>query len=135
MYCQKCGTQLDDDAQFCKSCGVAMGAAPPAYPPPYPYPYPPQPPVKQTNTLAILGLVLSLVMPLAGLIVSIIARKQCIERGEDGEKLAKAGIIVGAIYSGLVIVILVAAIAIPLIALSPLFDAAMAEFALGAMVV
>ena len=27
MYCQKCGTQLDDDAQFCKSCGKATDAA------------------------------------------------------------------------------------------------------------
>jgi len=111
MYCQRCGTQNDDNAQFCKICGLGLGTAP--YPYPYPPVYPPQPPAKQSNSLALIGLVLSLFMPLAGLIVSIIARKQCIERGEEGERLAKAGIIVGAIYSGLVIVVVVAALAIP----------------------
>jgi hypothetical protein len=106
MYCQRCGTQLDGNAPSCKACGLAAGAPPPyPYPYPYPYPaYPPRPPAKQANTLALVGLVLSIFMPLAGLIVSLIARKQCIERGEDGEKMAKAGIIVGAIYCGLLLV-------------------------------
>ena len=89
MYCQKCGTQLDADAQFCKSCGRAMGTTPC--------------PARPMNTLALLSLVLSICVPIAGLVVSVIARKQCIERGEDGEKLAKAGIIIGAVYCALII--------------------------------
>jgi len=51
MYCQKCGTQLDDDAQFCKSCGAdtdgkpaAVTAAPP----------------RHTNSLAVFGFILTI---------------------------------------------------------------------------
>jgi len=118
MYCQKCGTQLDVDAQFCKGCGTAAGQAV--------QPGPQQQPAKQTNSLALIGLILSAMMPLAGLIVSIIARKQCIERGEDGERLAKAGIIFGAVYCGLILVlvlVLVAILSASFIMLSPAFDA------------
>ena len=28
MYCPRCGTQNDDVAKFCKSCGVGLGVAP-----------------------------------------------------------------------------------------------------------
>jgi hypothetical protein len=117
MYCQKCGVQLDDDAQFCKSCGIAMGTAPYPYASAYPQP------AKQTNNLALLGLILAFVMPAGGLVVSIIARRQCIERGEDGEKLAKAGIIVGAVNSALLLVLLAAMLSVSFIMLSPAFDA------------
>lgn len=40
MYCSKCGTEIKDDASFCRNCGaavgtlpVASGAAAPSYPP------------------------------------------------------------------------------------------------------
>jgi len=121
MNCPRCGTQNDGNAQFCKTCGLSIGTTPYAY---YAAPaYPQQPPAKQTNTLALIGLILAVFMPLAGLIVSVIARKQCAERGEEGEKLAKAGIIVSIAYIALIVLIVAGALAIPFILLSPLFDA------------
>ena len=122
MYCQKCAAEIADGSQFCSVCGTPTGTPPGPTPYPYPYPYSYQPPVKQTNNMALLGLILAFVMPLAGMIISLIARKQCQERGEDGAHLAKAGIIVGAIYSGLVFVILIAALTIPFVMLAPMFN-------------
>jgi hypothetical protein len=120
MYCQTCAAQLVADARFCENCGAALGAPQPYAPPVY------RQPVKPTNNLALLGLILAFVMPVAGLIVSIVARRQCIERGEDGEKMAKIGIIVGVIYSALIFVIFVAALVISFVMLSPAFDAPVA---------
>ena len=50
------------------------------------------------KTLSIVGLVLAIVAPLIGLIVSIIARKQSRAAGFDNG-VAKAGVIVGAILT------------------------------------
>jgi hypothetical protein len=65
---------------------------PPGYPPMYP---------RQTNTMAILSLVLAFVFAPAGLVLGIIARKQIRQTGEDGDGLALAGIIVGGIATAL----------------------------------
>ena len=62
-------------------------AGPPAAPADYP-----------GQTLGIVGLVLAIVAPLIGLIVSIIARKQSREAGFENQ-LAKIGVIVGAILT------------------------------------
>ena len=129
MYCHKCAAEITDESRFCKICGTPTGApanpSPNTYPYTYPYPYPYQTPMKQTNNMALVGLILAFVMPIAGLIVSIVARRQCIERGEDGEQMAKAGIIVSAVYCGLAAVILIAAMAIPLVMLMPMFNQAL----------
>lgn len=50
------------------------------------------------KTLSIVGLVLAIVAPLIGLIVSVIARKQSRAAGFDNG-VAKAGVIVGAILT------------------------------------
>lgn len=50
------------------------------------------------KTLGIVGLVLAIVAPVVGLIISIVARKQSREAGVDNG-LAKAGVIVGAILT------------------------------------
>jgi hypothetical protein len=52
---------------------------------------------RPTNTLAILALVMAFAFPPAGLVLGIIARKQIRETGEEGDGLALAGIIIGAI--------------------------------------
>lgn len=65
---------------------------PPGYPPMYP---------RQTNTMAILALVLAFVFAPAGLVLGIVARKQIRQTGEDGDGLALAGIIVGGIATAL----------------------------------
>ncbi|RKW70693.1 DUF4190 domain-containing protein [Galactobacter caseinivorans] len=51
----------------------------------------------KTNTMAIVGFVLAFVVNIAGLIVSIIARKQIKQSGEGGAGLALAGIIISSI--------------------------------------
>ncbi|BCL15489.1 DUF4190 domain-containing protein [Micromonospora sagamiensis] len=100
-------------------------AAPPGYPVPpagyAPYPYPP---VRQTNSLALVSLILS-VMGVAscvtapiGAILGHVARRQIRERGEDGDGLAKAGIIVGWVLTGLIGLAIVAYIALIVFAVS-----------------
>ena len=135
MNCPRCGIENNAGSSFCKSCGLAISPAAQPVQPPYPAYYAPtQQPIRQTNNLALIGLILSFVIPLVGLIVSIVARKQCIERNEDGERLAKAGIIVGAVYGGLLALVFIVAFTIPFIMLSPMFDAPVfSEFA-GMMV-
>jgi hypothetical protein len=78
-------------------------------PPGYGYPPPGYPPVwrRPTNTMAILSLVLAFVFAPAGLVLGIIARKQIRETGEEGDGLALAGIIVGAIASALFVLAIV----------------------------
>jgi hypothetical protein len=56
---------------------------------------------RQTNTMAILSLVLAFVFAPAGLVLGIMARKQIRQTGEDGDGLALAGIIVGGIATAL----------------------------------
>lgn len=71
-----------------------------AYPPPYPgY----GPPARPTNTLAILALVLAFVFAPAGLVLGFIARRQIKETGESGDGLALAGLIIGAIFTAMII--------------------------------
>jgi hypothetical protein len=77
---------------------------PPGYPPPgYGYPAYRRP----TNTLAILALVMAFVFAPAGLVLGIVARKQIRQSGEEGDGLALAGIIVGAIACVLVVLVIV----------------------------
>lgn len=87
-----------------------------AYPGPYAtsgYPQPAYPgygyPPRKTNSLAIAALVLSLagvatcITAPVGAILGHVARKQIRENGEDGEGMAKAGIIIGWILTGLLV--------------------------------
>lgn len=82
MYCNNCGNEIDDKAVICPKCGVATGSKTPVAN------------SDKTNTLAIVGFVLSFLVSIAGLICSIIARKQCRETGEKGMGLATAGMII-----------------------------------------
>jgi hypothetical protein len=87
--------------------GGVPGPGYPAYPPNYGYGYGVP---ARTNTLAITSLVLSLVglgcgiLAPAGAIVGHVAKRQIRERGEAGDGLALAGIIVGWIVTGLYLV-------------------------------
>ena len=100
MFCNNCGNEIDDKAVICPKCGVSTGL------------YVPETNSKKTNTLAIVGFVLSFLISIAGLICSIIGRKQCRETGEGGMGLATAGMIISivglslyAIYFILIIVL------------------------------
>lgn len=66
--------------------------------PGYGVPQPPlTPPYQKTNSMAITGFVLAFLMPLLGLILSIVGLRQVKKRGEGGKTLAVAGIIVSAV--------------------------------------
>lgn len=103
---------------YAASPGAALPGAAPAYQPPpgygggYPPPYPGYPPYgypppRTTNGMAIASLVCSLsgfltfLSAPVGAILGHIARKQIRERGEEGDGMALAGIIVGWIITGL----------------------------------
>lgn len=70
--------------------GVPPSPTAPTYP--YPYLYSPVPP---TNVLAIVALIASFVVPLAGVICGHIALAQVKRTGENGHGLALGGVIVG----------------------------------------
>jgi phosphotransferase system glucose/maltose/N-acetylglucosamine-specific IIC component len=58
-------------------------------------------PVRRTNTMAILALVLAFVVAPAGIVLGHIARSQIRRTGEDGDGLALAGLIIGYVFTAL----------------------------------
>ncbi len=92
--------------------------AAPGYPA-YGYGYPPAPVVAPTNSLAITALVLSLcgiatgITAPIGAVLGHVARRQIRQRGEQGDGMALAGIIIGWVLTACWL----AVIAIPIIAL------------------
>ncbi len=99
MKCLNCGNEIGNAGLFCPTCGKALSQStsqqPVNYAPPYTY-APPQPIVKQTNVLAIVGFILSFFMPLFGLIFSIIGDVKA-KRLNSGKGLATAGITISVI--------------------------------------
>ena len=89
--------------------GYPPGYGPPGYAPPG-YPLPPY--ARPTNTMAILALVLAFVFAPAGLVLGIVARRQIRQTGEQGEGLALAGIIIGAIFCAFLVLVIVLWIAL-----------------------
>ena len=111
-----------DASRTAEPAGPPPYGPPPGYPPPpaygapgygpppgYGYPPPGYPGAwrRPTNTLAILALVMAFVFAPAGLVLGIVARKQIKRTGEDGEGLALAGIIVGAITTAFFVLFIV----------------------------
>ncbi|MEX5718552.1 DUF4190 domain-containing protein [Geodermatophilus maliterrae] len=80
--------------------------APQGYGPP-----PGWPPLRRpTNSLAIVALVLAFVFAPAGLVLGVVARRQIRETGEEGDGLALAGIVIGAIGTALAVLGIVLAL-------------------------
>ncbi len=78
--------------------------------PPQPYGYQPgygPPPSRGTNTMAILALVFGFVFAPLGIIFGIIARGQIKRTGEDGDSLALAGLIIGIVFSALILLYII----------------------------
>jgi hypothetical protein len=110
--------------------GGYPGYQPSAVPasPGYGYGYQQVPPSRPTNGLAIASLVTSLVgltlcgVPgVVGAIMGHVARRQIRERGEDGDGMALAGVLVGWISFALVFLGFVLVIVLPLVGLA-VFD-------------
>ena len=76
------------------------GYPPPGYGRPYYYGPPP------TNPMAVAALVLAFVIPPAGIVMGISARRQIRQSGEQGDGLALAGIILGSIATGLFVLLI-----------------------------
>lgn len=94
MFCKNCGHNIDDNAYVCPHCGVRTNDANESKP------------AKDTsNTIAIVGFVLSFFIAIAGLVCSIIGYKKAKDEGRDYAGLALAGIIISAVSMFLVIII------------------------------
>lgn len=59
---------------------------------------------EKTNTLAIVSLVVALFVPLVGAILGHVAMGQIKKTGEQGRGIALAGVIIGWVFTALVIV-------------------------------
>ena len=66
---------------------------------PTPYTAPPAGSVPRTNTLAIIALIAAFVFAPVGIILGVIAQKQIKQSGEAGAGLAKAGLILGIVFT------------------------------------
>lgn len=81
---------------------------------PYGYPDPYYQPARPTNGLAIAAMVVSIVsivtcpcpLGIPGALMGHAARRQIRERGESGEGMATAGIVIGWITTGLVVLVI-----------------------------
>ncbi len=61
---------------------------------------------RPTNGLAIAALVVAFVLAPAGIVLGVVARKQIRQTGEEGDGLALAGIVVGAVITGIYVLML-----------------------------
>jgi type IV pilus assembly protein PilA len=126
MFCNHCGREVPDNSPFCNNCGANLATATPAVP------YPVVPPPGPTETVptsgkataslicGILGLtIFSILTAIPAIIFGHMSRKEIRESGGrlKGDGMALAGMIMGYIATGLVVLIvpilIIAAIAIP----------------------
>ena len=116
VVCPGCGAVLNEEALSAAKAAQARQQAenkaadkdeffdappqqtpPPAYSQPAPQPAP-QPVAQGSNTLAIVGFVLSFFVPIAGLICSILGIKRAPQYGGKGQGLAIAGLVISIVY-------------------------------------
>jgi hypothetical protein len=67
---------------------------------------------QKTNTLAIVGFILSFLVTVAGIIVSAIALRQIKQTGEGGHGLALAGVILGVVFTVLWVIYIIVVVAL-----------------------
>ena len=77
---------------------------------PQPQPQPAEKTAQKTNTLSIVGLVMSLIVPIVGLVLSIVALFQIKKTNQKGKGLAIAGVVVSTVMVLLTVAALVYAI-------------------------
>lgn len=114
MYCKNCGSRIDPDAQFCRACGARVDPEefmqePVQKAEPVPVQNaqvaprtvyiqtPPTPVQPQSNEMAIIGFAMAFVMPLLGLIFSVIGLKK-VKAGAPNRGFAVAGLAISAVY-------------------------------------
>lgn len=101
------GQQQPDPYATPNPYGAAPGspAAPQYGQPQSPYAQPYAPVAPATNTMAILALVFAFVFAPLAIVFGHMAKKQIRERGEGGDGLATAGLVLGYIFTGLTVVL------------------------------
>ncbi len=122
MFCSQCGNKVDEEALFCAHCGarvVRNNVAPAAQPIAQnnnvqccncgdrrcgAYGNNASPSKPNDNTVGIVGFILSFLVPLAGLICSIIGYNNA-KKGAPNRGLSVAGIIISAISVGIVVLV------------------------------
>ena len=82
---------------MCPYCGVQVGNF--------------STPTPKTNVLAIVGFIFAFLMPIVGLICSIIGKSKVDECGGNGKELATAGIVISIITIVLYVIIVIASAA------------------------
>lgn len=102
-YCSHCGNELFEQSVVCPKCGCQVrdfNFASNNQQPNNTETQQAQP--KKMNAMCLSGFILSFIFPLVGLILSCIGRSQVVQNpSQDGESLAKAGIIISAVRLGL----------------------------------
>lgn len=94
MYCKNCGKEIDERAFVCPYCGVQTGNNASVA-------------NNQTNVLAIVGFVLAFLVPIAGLICSVIGKREAPKYGGNGTGLATAGIAISIVEMVLAVILIV----------------------------
>lgn len=107
MLCTN-GHACPDNVSYCPMCGVNSFQPSPVAHPVYAAPIP----TTSTNGLAIASLVLGIVWvywigSILALIFGLIARKQIKERGQSGQGMATAGIVLGCIGLGTLLIFII----------------------------
>lgn len=110
MYCSNCGNQIDDHASVCIHCGAPTQNA--QYQQQYQQPVQQNTSSNQSNTLAIVGFVFAFLMPLVGLICSIIGLKNAPQFNGNGKGLAIAGIIISALDIIIYLIVIIVCVVI-----------------------
>lgn len=125
-YCKFCGSKLEDNALFCPGCGAGRAEATeglPAVPERAPEAVVSEPP-RGMNGFAIAGFAAAFSVPLAGLILSIIANV----RAKSGEykspmrSLAVSGIIVSIVMMVLTVLFIIAYLGFMNLMLQKIFE-------------
>lgn len=98
-FCPKCGQEMDDDARFCSNCGHQMfdDYVDDRIRNPYV-----NNDTNNSGSLGILSIVLAFVMPIVGLILGILGLKS---NNEKERKYSKIGVILSAVFLGLIVII------------------------------
>ena len=106
-YCIRCGKELDDSAAFCSACGASCAA--PCETAVVVEPVREEKPKRGTNVMAIVGFALAFSVPIAGIIVSSIAKKNAAtgEYRNPLAELARWGVIIGIIETVIAVICII----------------------------
>ena len=100
MFCRNCGKEVNDNAVICPHCGIQLAQIKS------------EEKKQETNTMAIVGFILSFFISIAGLICSIIGYKKCRDENLNGKGFAIAGIIISAVSIVITVIYIIVAVAL-----------------------